>query len=87
MMQTRSIVPDLCPGVQEGDDPARGSKTSLQKRTDETPSAQRVTKMNRAYVMDAWRSLRVRDALWNPPLQTLRRCGDITLFVVDIIKI
>jgi len=45
----------FCPGVQEGDDPARGSKTSLQKRTAETPSAQRVTKTNHAWVHgEAW---------------------------------
>jgi hypothetical protein len=27
--------------------------------------------------MDVWRSIRVRDSLWNPPLRTLRLSGDL----------
>jgi hypothetical protein len=48
--------------------------TSLQKRTAETPRAQRTQKRT---VTDAWRSVRGHDALWNPSLRTLRLCGDI----------
>jgi len=28
-------------------------------------------------MMDAWRSMHVRDSLWNPPLRTLRLSGDL----------
>jgi len=28
-------------------------------------------------MMDAWRSMRVRDSLWSPLLRTLRRSGDL----------
>ena len=48
--------------------------TSLQKRTAETPRAQRTQKRT---VTDAWRSVRGHDALWNLSLRTLRLCGDI----------
>jgi hypothetical protein len=50
------------------------SMTSPQKRTAETPGAQRTQKR---IVTDAWRSVRGHDALWNPSLRTLRLCGDI----------
>jgi len=49
-------------------------KTSLQKRTAETPSAQRVKKRT---TRDAWRSIPVHDAIRKPPLRTPRRCGEI----------
>jgi len=44
----------------------------LQRRTAETPGAQRTLKTTHA-----WRSVRVRDTRENLPLQTLRRCGDM----------
>jgi len=47
--------------------------TSLQKRTAETPSAQRVKKRT----MDAQRSIQVHDAIRKPPLRTLRLGGDM----------
>jgi len=46
--------------------------TALQQRTAETPGAQRVKKM------DAWQSIRARDAIRKPPLRMLR-CGEIPL--------
>ena len=47
--------------------------TSLQKRTAETPGAQRTSKTRYAR-----RSvMRWSDSLWHLPLRTLRRCGDI----------
>ena len=49
--------------------------TSLQKRTAETPSAQRVKKRT---TRDAWRSIPVHDAIRKPPLRMLR-CGEIPL--------
>ena len=49
--------------------------TSLQKRTAETLRAQRTLKTNH---VDAWRGMRVRDSQWNPPLRTLRLCGDLS---------
>jgi hypothetical protein len=51
-----------------------GRMTSLQKRTAETPSAQRVKKRT---TRDAWRSIPVHDAIRKPPLRTPRRCGEI----------
>jgi hypothetical protein len=47
--------------------------TSLQKRTAETPGAQRTSKTRYAR-----RSvMRWSDSLWHLPLRTLRRCGDL----------
>ena len=57
-----------------GSDSAAAYLTLLQKRTAETPRAQRTLKTN---TMDAWRSMRVRDARENLPLRTPRLCGDI----------
>ena len=48
--------------------------TLPQKRTAETPGAQRVKKRT---MMDVRRSIRVRDAIRKLPQGTLRRCGDI----------
>jgi hypothetical protein len=58
--------------------PARAipDMTSQQKRTAETPRAQKSQKRS---MMDAWRrrSVCVRDARENLPLRTLRHCGDL----------
>ena len=48
--------------------------TSPHKRTAETPEAQRTQKRT---MMDAPRSMRLRDAIWNPPLRTLRLRSEI----------
>jgi hypothetical protein len=48
--------------------------TSLQKRTAETPGRREPSKRT---MMDAWRSMRVRNSLWNPPLRTLRLSSDL----------
>ena len=38
-------------------------------------------------MMDAWRSVRVRDSLWNPPLRTLRLSGDLPFLQWTLVSI